>query len=384
MNNPPIRIMIIAGEASGDQHSARLVKAVHAIDPSIEFFGIGGDNMRKAGVDIRVDSAEMAVVGLVEIWAHRKVIFGALNKMREILKTDPPDLLFLTDYPEFNLRLAKTAKKLGIKVLFYISPQIWAWRQWRVKKIRRLVDMMAVIFPFELDFYHRHNVPVRFVGHPLADEVHASAGRDRLCAEFGLNAQQPVVGLFPGSRQSEVKRLMPIIVETAKRLKEQNPQIQFLLPIASTLKRESFRSYLDPDTPAITMLENRSYDIMAACDAIVTVSGTVTLEIALIGTPMVIINRISALSYFIAKQMVKVDHIGLCNIVAGKRIVPELIQYEAKAERISAKILSMLNEADYSQSIRNQLQKVRGRLDPKAGAESKVTDLAELTMELLQ
>ncbi len=380
MNKPPMRIMIIAGEASGDQHSARLVKAVHNIDPTVEFFGIGGECMRKAGVDIRVDSAEMAVVGLVEIWAHRKVIFGALDQMREILKTDPPDLLFLTDYPEFNLRLAKIAKRQGIKVLFYISPQIWAWRQWRVKKIRKLVDMMAVIFPFELDFYHQHHVPVCFVGHPLADEVHASAERDSLCAEFGLDAQQPVVGLFPGSRQSEVKRLMPIIIETAKRLQQQNPQIQFLLPIASTLKRESFSPYIDADTPAVTMLENRSYDIMAACDAIVTVSGTVTLEIALIGTPMVIINRISALSYFIAKRMVKVDHIGLCNIVAGKRIVPELIQYDAQPEKITDEIIKILTQPKYNQSIRNELQEVRAKLS----SDGEVSNLAELTIELLK
>ena len=375
-----MRVMIIAGEASGDQHSARLVEAVHNIDPSVEFFGIGGECMRRAGVEILVDSSEMAVVGLVEIWAHRKVIFGALDRMREILKTDPPDLLFLTDYPEFNLRLAKTAKQLGIKVLFYISPQIWAWRQWRVKKIRKLVDMMAVIFPFELDFYHRHNVPVRFVGHPLAEEVHASADREHLCTEFGLNAEQPVVGLFPGSRQSEVKRLMPIIVETAKQLKQQNPQIQFLLPVASTLKREIFIPYIDAETPPITMIENRSYDIMAVCDAIVTVSGTVTLEIALIGTPMVIINRISALSYFIAKQMVKVDHIGLCNIVAGKRVVPELIQYDAKAKKIADEIVRMLTQPEYNRSIRKELQEVRAKLS----SDAEVSNLAELTMELLK
>ncbi len=375
-----MRVMIIAGEASGDQHSARLVEAVHAIDPSVEFFGIGGECMRKAGVEILVDSAEMAVVGLVEIWAHRKVIFGALDKMREILKNDPPDLLFLTDYPEFNLRLAKSAKRVDVKVLFYISPQIWAWRQWRVKKIRKLVDMMAVIFPFELDFYHQHNVPARFVGHPLAEEVHASAERNSLCAEFGLDNTRPVVGLFPGSRQSEVKRLMPIIIETAKWLKQQKPDIQFLLPVASTLRPEIFSAYLDTDTPAITMLENRSYDVMASCDAIVTVSGTVTLEIALIGTPMVIINRISSLSYLVAKQLVKVDHIGLCNIVAGKRVVPELIQYDARPEKISDEIIRMLTQPEYSQSIRNELQKVRAKLS----TEGEVTDLAELTMDLLK
>jgi len=375
-----MRVMIIAGEASGDQHSARLVEAVHAVDPSVEFFGIGGESMRKAGVEIIVDSAEMAVVGLVEIWAHRKVIFGALAKMREILKNDPPDLLFLTDYPEFNLRLAKTAKQLNIKVLFYISPQIWAWRQWRVKKIRSLVDMMAVIFPFELDFYHQHNVPVRFVGHPLADEVHASAERDQLFTEFGLDNSRPVIGLFPGSRQSEVKRLMPIIIETAKQLKRLKPEIQFLLPIASTLKAEIFANYIDTDTPAINMIENRSYDVMASCDAIVTVSGTVTLEIALIGTPMVIINRISSLSYLIAKQLVKVDHIGLCNIVAGKRVVPEMIQYDAKPEKITEELIKMLTQTDYRQSIKNELKKVRARLS----SNSETSNLAELTLNLLK
>ncbi len=374
-----MRVMIIAGEASGDQHSARLVKSVHAIDPSIEFFGIGGESMRQVGVEILVDSAEMAVVGLVEIWAHRKVIFGALAKMREILKNDPPDLLFLTDYPEFNLRLAKTAKQLGIKVLFYISPQIWAWRQWRVKKIRKLVDMMAVIFPFELDFYHQHNVPVCFVGHPLAEEAHASADRNYLCAEFGLDPERPVVGLFPGSRQSEVKRLMPIIAETAKQLKKQKPDIQFLLPVASTLKPEIFSNYLDAATPEVTMIENRSYDVMASCDAIVTVSGTVTLEIALIGTPMIIINRISGFSYQVAKQLIKVDHIGLCNIVAGKRIVPELIQYEATPDKISAEIINILSQPNYSQSIKNELQKVRAKLS----SNNETTDLARLTVELL-
>lgn len=375
-----MRVMIIAGEASGDQHSARLVEAVHAIDPSVEFFGIGGEHMRRAGVKTLVDSADMAVVGLVEIWAHRKTIFGALARMREILKTDPPDLLFLTDYPEFNLRLAKTAKQQGVKVLFYISPQIWAWRQWRVKTIRKRVDMMAVIFPFELDFYRRHDVSVRFVGHPLAGEVHASAGRDPLCEEFGLDPRRPVVGLFPGSRQSEVKRLMPIIIETAKQLQQQKPGIQFLLPVASTLSPDIFNPYLDADTPPITRLENRSYDVMAACDAIVTVSGTVTLEIALIGTPMVIINRISALSYFIAKQLVRVDHIGLCNIVAGKRVVPELIQYEARPEKISREIMNMLEQPDYTQSIKKELNKVRAKLS----SEGEVTDLAELTLSLIR
>ncbi|MCW9024609.1 MAG: lipid-A-disaccharide synthase [Gammaproteobacteria bacterium] len=374
-----MRVMIIAGEASGDQHSAKLVEAVHAKKPDVFFYGIGGENMRKAGVDVLVDSAEMAVVGVVEIWAHRKVIFGALDKMRELLRTDPPDLLILTDYPEFNLRLAKTAKQLGIKVLFYISPQIWAWRQWRVKRIRKLVDMMAVIFPFELEFYHKHQVPVRFVGHPLANEVHASADKETLCKEFGLNPDKPVIGLFPGSRRSEVKRLADTIFESAKILKQQYPDYQFLLPVASTLSKDIIESHISEDIPAITMIEDRSYDVMQACDVIITVSGTVTLEIALIGTPLVIINRISPISYHLVKHLIKIDHIGLCNIVADKRVAPEFIQHDATPEKITNEVKRILSDDNYREEIRNGLVEIRKKLE----SSGKVTSIGDLTLEML-
>ena len=375
-----MRVMIIAGEASGDQHSAKLVEAVHKRNPDVFFYGIGGDCMRKAGVDVIVDSAEMAVVGLVEIWAHRKVIFGALDKMRELLRTAPPDLLILTDYPEFNLRLAKTAKQLGIKVLFYISPQIWAWRQWRVKRIRKLVDMMAVIFPFELDFYYKHNVPVRFVGHPLANEVHASADKTSLCKEFGLDPDRPVIGLFPGSRRSEVKRLASTIFESARTLKQQNPDYQFLLPVASTLSEEIFKPYLDTTIPEITMINNRSYDVMQACDVIITVSGTVTLEIALIGTPLVIINRISPISYHLVKHLIKIEHIGLCNIVADKRVAPEYIQHAATVENITQEVNRILSDDNYRNTIRKGLNEIRMTLE----SSNKTTDIADLTLEMLK
>ena len=374
-----MRVMIIAGEASGDQHSAKLVEAVHAKNPDVEFYGIGGEHMRAAGVKTLVDSAEMAVVGLVEIWAHRKVIFGALAQMRELLKINPPDLLILTDYPEFNLRLAKTAKQLGIKVLFYISPQIWAWRQWRVKKIRNLVDMMAVIFPFEEAFYLKHHVPVRFVGHPLANEVHASADKNTLCQEFGLDPNKPVVGLFPGSRRSEVKRLAATLFETAQQLKQHDPDIQFLLPVASTLNKTIFNDYMTDNTPAINMIEGRSYDVMQACDTIITVSGTVTLEIALIGTPLVIINRISPISYHLVKHLIKIDHIGLCNIVANKRVAPEFIQHDATVKNISKETIRILTDNTYRNTIREGLIEIRRKLE----SSEKVIDIADLTLEML-
>ncbi|MFP3874555.1 MAG: lipid-A-disaccharide synthase [Thiohalophilus sp.] len=371
--------MIIAGEASGDLHAAKLVEGVKRRLPESEFFGIGGSAMRKAGVDILVDSAELAVVGLIEVLAHRKVIFGALNQMRDILRSDPPDLLILTDYPEFNLRLARTAKECGVKVLYYISPQIWAWRQGRVKKIQQLVDKMAVVFPFEVDFYARHGVPVTYVGHPLAHEVKASADRDTLLREFGLDPGRPVVGLFPGSRRSEIKRLLPIIINTARLLQQQRPQLQFILPIASTLNPALIRENMPEHELDVHYIEHRPYDAMQASDAIVTVSGTVTLEIALIGTPMVVINRVAWLTYHIVKRMLKINHLALCNIVAQRRIVPERIQNDATPERIAGDLLHMLDDETYRREIKQGLAEVRQQLEN----DSHITDIATVTVDML-
>jgi lipid-A-disaccharide synthase len=363
--------MIIAGEASGDLHAAKLVKAVKTHRPDIMFYGIGGEDMREAGVEVMVDAAELAVVGLVEIWAHRKVIFGALNLMRREIHANPPDLLVLVDYPEFNLRLAKTAKAHGVKVLYYISPQVWAWRQYRVKKIRQRVDMMAVVFPFEETFYHQHQVPVEFVGHPLVDEVKPSADRDSLRKQFHLSSEQPIIGLFPGSRRSEVKRLLAIILQSAECLNQKYPGAQFLLPLAPGLKHTDIQDYLQqhPDL-AIRVIEDRAYDVMAACDVIITVSGTVTLEIALIGTPLLIINKVAWLTYAIVHRMLKIKHIGLCNIVADKRIAPELIQHAATPVNICQTISNLLEQPDSREQMRQELGQIETLLGKKGGIEN--------------
>jgi len=371
--------MIIAGEASGDLHAAKLVQSVSQRLPDVRFFGIGGRSMREAGVDILVDSAELAVVGLIEVLAHRKVIFGALNQMREILRKDPPDLLILTDYPEFNMRLAQTAKECGIKVLYYISPQIWAWRQGRVRKIKQLVDMMAVVFPFEVDFYAKYDVPVTYVGHPLAHEVQAGAERDALLREFNLEPQRPVVGLFPGSRRSEIKRLLPIIIHSAQRLHNQRPELQFVLPVASTLSEDLIRQHIPQNDLDIHFVHHRPYDAMQVSDAIITVSGTVTLEIALIGTPMVVINRLAWLSYQIVRRMLKIKYIALCNIVAQRQIVPERIQNDATPDKIAPVVLRMLDDDNYRQEIKAGLAEVKQTLED----DSHITDIASVTVEML-
>lgn len=373
------RVMIIAGEASGDLHAAKLVREVKEKNSDISFYGIGGKNMGEAGVETLVDSAELAVVGLFEVLAHWNTISGALKKMQHLLRTDPPDLLVLTDYPDFNLRLAKTAKECGIKVLFYISPQVWAWRQKRVFKIRKIVDMMAVVFPFEESFYKKYNVPVRFVGHPLVDEVHASADKETLRNEFLLDNDKPVIGLFPGSRQSEIKRLLPIIVESAKKILAKKPSTQFVLPVASTLKEEDILPYFKSTEFDMRIIQHRSHDVMQVCDAIITVSGTVTLEIALMQIPMVVINKISKFSYFFVSRMLKIDHIALCNIVANKRIVPELIQNDAQVDKITNTLLELIDNPKLRETIISELDGIKDKL---SNDELK-TDLSMLLIDML-
>ena len=371
--------MIIAGEASGDIHAAKLVREVKQKNPDIDFYGTGGASMRQAGVNTLVDSSVLAVVGLFEVLAHWNTISGALKDMQHRLRTDPPDLLVLVDYPDFNLRLAKTAKECGVKVLFYISPQVWAWRQKRVFKIKKLVDMMAVVFPFEETFYKKYDVPVRFVGHPLVDEVHASSDTASLKKEFLLDDDKPVVGLFPGSRQSEIKRLLPIIVESAQQIAQQKPNAQFVIPIASTLKEEDILPYFDGIELDMRVISHRAHDIMDICDVVITVSGTVTLELALMKTPMVVINKISKLSYFFVSRMLKIEHIALCNIVADKRVVPELIQNDAEADKISGKIIGLLDNDIEKNTIIKDLNKIKEKL---SNEESK-TELSELLLGML-
>lgn len=374
------RIMIIAGEASGDLHAAKLVSAVLAQSADIHFYGIGGRNMREAGVEVLVDCKELAVVGLVEIWAHRKVIFGALDLMRAKLASDRPDMLLLVDYPEFNLRLARTARQLGIKVFYYISPQVWAWRQHRVIKIRKLVDMMAVVFPFEEAFYTKHHVPVRFVGHPLVDEVRASAPVEQLRADFQLGASDRVIGLFPGSRRSEIRRLLPIILHSAECLRSQYPEVRFVLPLASSLDDADIRGYLQDFAHLdIQVIQHRTYDVMAVCDLIITVSGTVTLEIALMGTPLIIINKVNWLTYLLVHRMLKIDHIGLCNIVANKRIAPELIQHDATPEKICQTARTLLENPAACEAMREELAGIENMLGTRGGIDTA----AKLVLEVL-
>ena len=356
------RIMIVAGEASGDIYGADLVQKALSLDSGLHFFGIGGSRMREAGVSTLVDSADIAVMGLVEVFKHFGVISAAFLTLKKLLLEDPPELLILIDYPGFNLRLAKVAKKAGVKILYYISPKVWAWKAGRIRKIAATVSHMAVIFPFEVPLYEKAGVPVSFVGHPMLDLVNVAMNRGEAAASFGLDPAGKTIGLFPGSRRSEIERILPTILAAAALLHVRFPELQFVMPLASTLCEDDIRPHLNSSgiTPIVTT--ERIHDLIRGCDAIVSVSGTVTLEIALVGTPMVIIYKLAPLTYHVARRVVKIKHIGLCNIVADRSIVKELIQDQANPEAIAAEVTMILSDETYRTTMNTDLASICEKL----------------------
>lgn len=372
--------MISAGEASGDMHAAHFVTALHAIDSTIEVYGMGGAKLKQAGADPLIDCSDISVVGIIEVLFKYRKIVNVLNKLQDSLRTDPPDLLVLVDFQEFNFKLAKTAKALGIKVLFYISPQLWAWRPHRVHKIGRAIDMMAVILPFEEKFYNDANIPVRFVGNPLVDKVKPTKARQDCFIEYNLNTENRVIGLFPGSRQGEIKRVLPIQLATAERLKKSKPDLQFIIPIASSLEEHIFTPYLEKYAHLnVKLVKDLPYNIMQCCDAIISASGTATLEMALMGIPNCISYKIATLSYFILLPLVTIDLIGLANIIAEKEIIKEFIQFDAKPKAIAKEINLILDDKTYRENMVKALNSVKEKLGKTGGSEN----MAKLIIEML-
>lgn len=368
-------VFIVAGEASGDLHAANLCQELLKIDNSIQLQGMGGKNMREAGVDVLFDASRLAVVGIVEVLFKYRMIKGVLNQIEKHIKQSPPDLLILVDYQEFNQKLAAYAKSQGIKVLFYIGPQVWAWRPNRVHKMARIVDHMAVIFPFEVELYKKANVPVTFTGHPLVDEIIPDKSAQQARSVLKLN-EQTTVGLFPGSRTGEIERLLPVMLASARLLRGKYPELQFVLPLASTIQRNDLATYgKDLSELNVNLIENNTHDAIQACDSIIVASGTATLEIGLMSIPMVITHKLAALSYFILSRLVNIKHIGLVNIVSGKEIVKEFIQHEALPENLANETVHILEDKDYNQNMRDELSKLRELLGT-AGGSKNVAQLA--------
>ena len=371
--------MIVAGEASGDLYGATLATEFQKLAPGIRLLGMGGDRMREAGVETLVDANVMAVMGLVEVLGHLPVIVKGFNILKRQLLGDPPRLLILIDYPDFNLRLAKLAKRAGVQVLYFISPQVWAWRSGRVKGIGQVVDMMAVLFPFEVPFYQNAGIPVSFVGHPLLDMVAPALDCKKAAASLGLDPARRTVGLFPGSRKSVIKRLLPTILESAALLKSRMPELQFVLPLAASLRPGDLQPELQNSGLEVSVITGRNHDVMSACDSAISVSGTVIMELALVGVPAVLIYKVSPLTYQIGKRVINVPHIGICNIVAQKRLIRELIQHEAHPVAIADEVDAILNDAAYAGEIRAGLAGVREKL----GSGGALVRLAKLAKQMI-
>ncbi len=374
MNPPdrPHRIFLIAGEASGDLHGANLVKALKERPHHLVFSGIGSKAMQEAGVEILVDATTLSVVGITEVFSKLPGILSGMAAAKSFLKNSRPDLLILIDFPDFNLRIAAVAKKLHIPVLFYISPQIWAWRSGRVTKIGRLVDHIAVILPFEASFYRKHGIPVTFVGHPLLDEF-----RGPLPSPMpSLQGRPPVIGLLPGSRESEIFRHLPVMLQAA-RILSGKMDIRFVVSMAPGAPHDAVKAMCTPfqDALCLEIDPNGARSVFAKTHLVVAASGTVTLEAAIAGTPVIIIYKVSPLSYRLGKALIKVRNIGLVNLIAERKIVPELIQDQASPELIAETVQNLVNNPSALEDIRHAFAAVRYRLGGP-GASSRVADIA--------
>jgi len=376
----PFKVMFSAGESSGDKHAAHMFQELQKQLSDIHGLGMGGTKMQKAGIDIRFDSSGIAVIGLVEVLKHYGEIRAALKLMQKMVVSEKPDLLVCVDYKEFNLKLARFAKQQGIKVLFYVSPQVWAWRPGRVVTYGKAIDMMAVIFPFETAYYEAENVPVTYVGHPSVDKVHPFRSKADDYAEFSLNTESSVVGLLPGSRINEIKRMLPVMLAAAEKLNTSDASIQFVLPQADSITDELLQGYLQTSSVKIAVIKHQPYDVIQCCDAIMTTSGTASLEIALLQIPMVIAYRLSAITYFLGKHLVHTKFIGLPNIIAGKGIVKELIQHDVTAEKLAEEVKQMLEDKVYRQSMLDELSIVKEKLGQGGGSKN----MADLAVKMLQ
>lgn len=365
----PKCVMIIAGEASGDIHGARLVSAMKERNRNLSFSGIGGDALRNAGVEIIQDASTLAVVGITEVFSKIFSLVKGMARAKRLLESSKPGLLILIDFPDFNLKVAAYAKKLGTPVLYYISPQVWAWRQGRVKKIKELVNHLAVILPFEEEFFKKRGVPVSYVGHPLLDG-------DLPPVELNEKKEIPVIGLLPGSRDREIEKHLPVMLDAASIVAKKMKRVKIIVSLAPTVKREYVEKIIgEHGVYDYDIISGEAKYIMKTCSVVVAASGTVTLEGAIAGVPMVIIYKVSPVSYLLGKAMIKVPYISLVNLIAGKEVVPELIQEMASPENIAGEVLKILSDSGKMESMRNELAGIRNLLGGP-GASGRVADIA--------
>lgn len=376
----PKNILIVAGEASGDLHAADLISEIKKLNAEIQFFGLGGEKMQEQGVALSFNMTELAVVGLFEVLRNLNKFKKIFHDLLKKVDVEKPDLAILVDYPGFNLRLAKELKKRKIPIIYYISPQIWAWGGGRIKIIRNLVDRVIVFFRFEEELYKKEAVPVTFVGHPLLDRVKTTTPKEELFNKLNIVPTKYTVALLPGSREKEVRNILPIMLDTALLVQRAIPSIKFLILRSPTVREELFNKILSRYQLPIYMLHDMTYDGLAASDFAMVASGTATLETAILGIPMVILYKISYLTWLYLRIAIKVPYIGMVNIIANQSIVPEFIQYRARSRRIALYIKHTLTNPQELDKIKKLLLDIKQRLGERQAARKA----ASIVLEELQ
>ena len=361
------KILLVAGEVSGDLHGSHLMKAIQRIDPEIQFFGVGGEGLERAGMKLLYHSQSLSVVGITEVLLKLGSILKALRGLKKSLDREKPDLVILIDFPDFNLRLAKIAHRRGIPILYYIGPQVWAWRPKRIKLIARLVKKMIVLFPFEVPLYEAAGVDVEWVGHPLLDMVKPILSKEKAFQQFGLDPNRRTVGLLPGSRIHEVERLLPPLLASAHLLQKEIPDLQFIIPLAPGIPKTMLSSWMEKISVPLKLVEGFTHDAMNLSELLIAASGTATLEGAILGKPMIILYKVSLPSSWVARALIRVDHIGLVNLVAEKEIAPELLQKDVNPQRIADEAFRILRDPILSRKMTDSMGEVRQKLgDPGA------------------
>lgn len=371
------KIMISAGEASGDVHAAALTKEILKIDPTAQVYGMGGDGLRAAGGEVLFDIKDHGVMGLVEIILKLPSFFRLRSDFAKVMDQRRPDCLVTIDYPGFNMRLAKVARDKGIPVISFIAPSAWAWRKGRAKKVAKLVNKVAAIFPFEYEVYKEAGADTEFMGHPLVDIVKPSLSPAEAAVKAGKHEGRPLVLLLPGSRLQEIQRLLPAMLEAAKLVLKANPEVEFTMPRAGTIPREMLEEEIKSAGVPVNIVEGDNYDVMSVADVALAASGTVTLEAALCRLPSVIVYKTAPLTAFIVRRLLNIADIGLPNIVAGRHILPELLQEDASPENMAIAVLGLLEPEAHAQALKD-LDEVKTRL----GEPGAVRRVAELTLRV--
>lgn len=371
--------MFIAGEPSGDLHSAHLISALRKSDQQLEISGMGGEKMRQAGANVFWDMSELSIIGFTGVLANFHKIKRIFQDILARVDQDPPTAAILVDYPGFNLKLAQELKKRHIPVIYYISPQIWAWWKGRIKTIQQVVDKMIVVFKFEEALYKKYGIDVSFVGHPLLDTAYPAIPREELLTQLGLSNNK-IIGIMPGSRRGEIERILPILLQSAKIIKDSIPQIQFALLKAPQLSKEYYESKIKIPGIPVTLCANQTCDFLNLCDFVLVASGTATLETAIMQRPMLIVYKVSFLNWLIAKQLIRLPYIGLVNVVAGRKIVQEFVQFQAQPRLIAQAALGILENREKLVQMQDELKKVRESLGTP-GASQRA---AEIILDFVQ